>query len=434
MAEYGKILMIAIPGFILLILSELAYAHFIKKEPIRQIDTIASLSSGMTNILKDVTGLTIAIFSYQFFVNHLSLFEWAASPWAFVLCFVLLDLSGYWIHRLTHEVNYFWNLHLMHHSSEEYNLPCALRQQFASITNFTSIISILPCALLGIPFEVFLITAPIHLFAQFWYHTRYIDKLGFLEKIIVTPSHHRVHHAMNDLYIDKNYSQIFIIWDKLFGTFQEELKDVQPVYGIRRPVYSWNPFWINFQHLWLLMKDCYRTESWKDKFRIWFMPTGWRPPDVVEKYPVKYIREMDELQKYDPVYPKGFLAWAFSAHLFTFVLLYYFFYSLGSLPNQQILLSGIFILVFIFSYTAVMDKSMLGLAAIVGASAWGMAIIVQSGSWFGMDQLFAEAPYLILAGFILLPLTAAFFYLTAFLKEKILFVPEPQVKVLSGGG
>lgn len=427
MEAYGKILMIAIPGFLVLILIEFAYGHFVKKEKIRHIDTIASLSSGMTNIIKDVTGLTIAVFSYKFFVAHIALMEWSVTPLAFVACFILMDFSGYWFHRLTHVVNYFWNLHLVHHSSEEFNLPCALRQQFASITNVLSIITIIPCAIIGIPFEVFMITAPIHLFAQFWYHTRYIGKMGFLEKIIVTPSHHRVHHAMNDLYIDKNYSQIFIIWDKLFGTFQEELENVKPVYGIRRPVSTWNPFWMNFQHLWLLIKDCVRTSSWKDKVRIWFMPTGWRPADVAEKYPVKYLKTMDELVKYDPVYPSGFMAWVYVAHIFTFLLLYYFFYSLGNLSGQEMLLYGLFILGYIFSYTSVMDKSLVGLIAILIASGWGISIILQQGSWFGIHQLFDGAPEILLSGFIILPLTAVYYYMTSFLRERIWLVPEPQV-------
>lgn len=427
MEAYGKILMIAIPGFVLLIMLEFAYGYFVKKETIRFIDTIASLSSGMTNILKDVVGLTIAVFSYNFFLSHLSLFEWSVTPLAFIVCFLLMDFSGYWFHRTTHVVNYFWNLHLVHHSSEEFNLPCALRQQFASITNLLSIITIIPCAIVGIPFEVFIITAPIHLFAQFWYHTRYIGKMGFLEKIIVTPSHHRVHHAMNDLYIDKNYSQIFIIWDKLFGTFQEELPEESPVYGIRRPVTTWNPFWMNFQHLWLLIKDCVRTKSWKDKFRIWFMPTGWRPADVAEKYPVPYIRKMDELIKYDPEYPAGFLAWVFAAHLFSFSLLYYFFYSLGTLNEREMLVNGLFILAYIFAYTAVMDKSILGMVAILAVSSWGVGIVLQSGTWFGMDRLFSAAPMVVMAGFVLLPIIAAYFYLSAFFKERILMAPVSRI-------
>ncbi|HRN58010.1 MAG TPA: sterol desaturase family protein, partial [Agriterribacter sp.] len=134
--------------------------------------------------------------------------------------------------------------------------------------------------------------APLHLFAQFWYHTQHIGTMGVLEKIIVTPSHHRVHHAINKEYIDKNYGQIFIVWDKWFGTYQPELEHIKPVYGITRPVQTWNPIKINFQHLWLLIQHAWRTKSRKDKWRIWLMPTGWRPADVVEKHPVYKIDDV----------------------------------------------------------------------------------------------------------------------------------------------
>ncbi|MGG7215415.1 sterol desaturase family protein, partial [Clostridium nigeriense] len=133
-------------------------------------------------------------------------------------------------------------------SSEDFNLACALRQSISTIVKVFTIF-LLPAALLGVPTNVIAIVAPLHLFAQFWYHTQHIDKMGWLEKIIVTPSHHRVHHALNPEYLDKNYGQIFIFWDKWFGTYQEELPTVKPVYGITRPVQTWNPIKINFMHM-----------------------------------------------------------------------------------------------------------------------------------------------------------------------------------------
>ena len=134
-------------------------------------------------------------------------------------------LKGYWSHRWNHKINLFWNRHVIHHSSEEFNLSCALRQNISAIVGVYFFLYI-PLALLGVPTRVIALVAPIHLFSQFWYHTRLIDRLGVLEYVIVTPSHHRVHHAINDEYLDKNFSEIFIVWDKLFGTFQEELPSV----------------------------------------------------------------------------------------------------------------------------------------------------------------------------------------------------------------
>ena len=158
---------------------------------------------------------------------------------------------------------------------------------------------LLPAAVIGVPVEVIAIIAPIQLFAQFWYHTRLINKMGVMEYIIVTPSHHRVHHAINPEYIDRNYGQIFIIWDKLFGTFQPELKEVPPVYGVKRPVHTWNPLLIGIQHIWLILKDAIRAQSWKDKIKIWFMPTGWRPDDVKQKHPLEVVEDVYHLNKYD---------------------------------------------------------------------------------------------------------------------------------------
>ena len=144
----------------------------------------------------------------------------------------------------------------------------------------------IPAALLGISPTIFAVLGPIHLFMQFWYHTRLINKMGWLEKFLVTPSHHRVHHAINAKYMDKNYGQILIVWDKLFGTFQAELEDEKPVFGIIRPANTWNPIIINYKHTWQLLKDAYFAKAWKDKIRIWFMPTGWRPKDVENLHPI----------------------------------------------------------------------------------------------------------------------------------------------------
>ena len=142
------------------------------------------------------------------------------------------------------------------------------------------------------PTEVIATVLPLHLFMQFWYHTRHINKMGILEYILVTPSHHRVHHAINEEYLDKNLSQIFIFWDFIFGTFQKELDDVPPVYGISRPASTRNPFKINFQHLWIMVKDAWRAEKIIDKITIWFRPTGWRPAGFDEKYPVHKIDDV----------------------------------------------------------------------------------------------------------------------------------------------
>ncbi|MEZ4979307.1 MAG: sterol desaturase family protein, partial [Chitinophagales bacterium] len=269
------------------------------------------------------------------------------------------DFAGYWIHRFEHMVNYFWNRHMVHHSSEEYNLACALRQSISEIFSF-SIFILFPLALLGVPVEVFAIVAPIHLFAQFWYHTRLINKMGLLEKVIVTPSHHRVHHAINPEYIDKNFSQIFIIWDKLFGTFQEELAEKPPVYGIKKPVHTWNPILINFQHAGRVWLDFFRTKSWKDKARIWFMPTGWRPEDVAEKYPIEIIENPYEQVKYMPLVPNWVKAWSAIQLTVVLSLALFLFNNLSLFGSVISLLFGAFIYLAVYSYTTIMDNKAYG--------------------------------------------------------------------------
>src|SRR6185436_14867293 len=250
----------------------------------------------------------------------------------YFIAFISLDFAGYCVHRISHQYNFFWTNHIIHHSSEEFNLACALRQSISSIIKIFAFF-LLPAALLGVPAEVIAIVAPLHLFAQFWYHTQHIKKMGFLEKIIVTPSHHRVHHAVNPEYMDKNLSQIFIVWDKLFGTFVEEKKDIPPVYGITRPARTWNPIKINFQHIWLLIKDAWRTNSWKDKFTLWFKPTGYRPADVAEKYPVHKIEDVYHFEKYDTRTSPLFNAWTWVQLLFTLVIIAYLFGQIAYINN-----------------------------------------------------------------------------------------------------
>ncbi len=172
MESYGKILLIAMPAFLLLVLIEKWYGILKGKETVRTFDMISSLSSGVTNVTKDVLGLSIAVISYGWMVQHLALTKVPDGPLTYIIAFLALDFAGYWIHRIAHEYNVFWNNHIVHHSSEEYNLACALRQSISSIVKIF-VIFLLPAALLGVPATVIGIVAPLHLFAQFWYHTQY---------------------------------------------------------------------------------------------------------------------------------------------------------------------------------------------------------------------------------------------------------------------
>ncbi|MBK9257925.1 MAG: sterol desaturase family protein [Saprospiraceae bacterium] len=356
MEAYAQVLNFAIPIFIILIVIEWGIGFKMNIETNRIMDTISSLSSGITNSIKDVLGLSVIIISYTWLFDHFALIQINSKPWLYVVAFIGLDFAGYWSHRFSHVVNIFWNRHIIHHSSEEFNLACALRQSISEVFAIFTFLYI-PMAVVGVPPAVIGIVAPLHLFAQFWYHTRLIGKMGFLEHIIVTPSHHRVHHAINPEYLDKNYSQIFIVWDKLFGSFQEELDHIRPVYGVSRPVKTWNPIIINFKHLWLLISDAFYTKSWWDKIRIWFMPTGWRPADVEEKYKIESVKDVYGLNKYDIPASSSLKIWITAQLLIHLFLMLFLFNNLSTIGNLYALLYGVFLFISVFAYTSLMDGS-----------------------------------------------------------------------------
>ena len=360
---YVLSLLFAIPSFAILILIEQIISKFKKVEVNNHEDMISSLSSGMTNIISDVFKLSFVLVSYSWLVDNLAIESLSIeNQWLSILiAFIVLDFTGYWMHRLSHRVNIFWNRHIIHHSSEEFNLSCALRQSVSHAFKFSAILMI-PAAVMGINKEVFIVLAPIHLFMQFWYHTRLIDKMGFLEYVIVTPSHHRVHHAINPEYIDKNYGQILIIWDKIFNTFQVELENIKPVYGVLRPVSTWNPLVINFKHIFQLFKDAWNTKFIIDKVKIWFMPTGWRPSDLDKKSPLKYISDPLRLVKYKTNNSNVKLFWIWVQYFLGVIMMFHLFLIMDV---DKILLNdyvyALFIVMHIFSYTSALDKSNLSI-------------------------------------------------------------------------
>ncbi len=400
MELYGKILMIASPTFLVLVLLEKLYGWYFKQEQFRAMDMLSSLSSGYTNTVKDLLKIGISLLSYEWMVNHWAVFEIKSSLLVYIIAFVALDFAGYIGHAINHKVNFFWNQHLIHHSSEEFNLACALRQSISGLINFFAIF-LLPAALLGVPAQIIYFIAPIHLFAQFWYHTVHIGKLGWLEKIIVTPSHHRVHHAINPVYIDKNHGQIFIVWDKMFGTFQEELPNVPPVYGITTPVSTWNPIKINFQHLWSLALDAWRTDNFLDKFRIWFMPTGWRPADVVDKYPLEKIKNPYQFQKYSPKASIWLLTWTWVQFLTTFYFLLFLFGHIASLGTPNVFFYGAYIFLMVYAYTELMNRNPNAIYWEILKNAFGFGLIYYLGDWFGISQEYPWAVPAIMAYFVL---------------------------------
>ena len=287
----------AVPFFFALIALELLADRRRGVSNYRVADAINSISTG---VLSTTTGLLtkgIGLVTYAFAFKHLALFELSAdSVWTWVFAFVFYDFCYYWLHRLGHERNILWAAHSVHHQSEDYNLSTALRQ--TSTGFLLGWIFYLPMAVFGVPLLVFVSVAALNLLYQFWVHTRHIPKLGWFEWFFVTPSNHRAHHAQNALYMDRNYGGVFIIWDRLFGSFQEEDDNEPVVFGVTTPLASWNPLWANVQFYAQLWADARHAESTWDKLRIWFMRTGWRPADVAARYPMNKP-DLNQFRKFE---------------------------------------------------------------------------------------------------------------------------------------
>tara|TARA_B100002049_G_scaffold120064_1_gene88730 strand:- start:125 stop:1387 length:1263 start_codon:yes stop_codon:yes gene_type:complete len=391
MTYYIKTLFYAIPTFMVLIMVEAIAARVKGVKINRSADVISSLSSGMSNTIRDSIKFTFAIITYSWLVERITIFKLEPLWLAVVIAFLVEDFSGYWVHRLNHRVNVLWNRHFIHHSSEDFNLSCALRQSISNTLKFSAIFMV-PAALLGVPASIFAILGPLHLYMQLWYHTQMINKLGFLEYIIVTPSHHRVHHAINSEYIDKNYSQILIIWDKLFGTFQPEMDNVKPVYGTLKQAQTWNPVIINFKHLWQLIKDAWHAERIFDKLRIWFMPTGWRPSDVKEKYPVQLITDPKNRIKYNTENSPMLIAWSGGQLLITIILMFHMFMIIPNFSATMYYLYAVILIINIFSFTSTLDHRNYALVAESLKLILGFSLLhFQNYNWYGLNGFYVYA-------------------------------------------
>jgi sterol desaturase/sphingolipid hydroxylase (fatty acid hydroxylase superfamily) len=288
----------AIPVFLLLIMIEIFWGWWKGNNTYRVNDSINSLSLGLLSTVTKFVFLNIGLLVFSGIKENYAIWAFNSSSLGhWLLAILLYDFLYYWFHRVSHERQFFWGSHVVHHQSEDYNLSTALRQTSTSF--FTTWVFYIPCFFLGMPISMYISIATAHLIYQFWVHTQHIATLGFLERFIVTPSNHRVHHAQNPDYIDKNYGGLLIIWDRLFGTFQKEHREQPAIYGIRAPLASWNPIWANLHIFINMAMDAWRTANWLDKFRVLWSRTGWRPGDVEIIYPAQKSN-LDQFEKYNP--------------------------------------------------------------------------------------------------------------------------------------
>ncbi len=301
-----NLIALAIPVFFLMIAGEFAVARWMgRSELYRFNDAINDLSCGISH---EVVGLFSKVLTFGLYTAiwaNFAVFDFSEMPvlhW--VLGLVLYDFFYYWWHRFTHEVNLGWATHVVHHQSQEYNLAVALRQSVTSwITGFPFYI---PMAILGVSPLVWAISGAVSLLYQFWIHTEVIDKLGPLESVMNTPSHHRVHHAINPQYLDKNYAAILIVWDRMFGTFEWEVE--QPVYGTVKPLNSFDPIWAQVWYFKLLIDDTRAARTTAERIKVWTSAPGYRP-EGLPPYPAPEAVSRATQDKYDPQAPTGLMAY-----------------------------------------------------------------------------------------------------------------------------
>jgi sterol desaturase/sphingolipid hydroxylase (fatty acid hydroxylase superfamily) len=265
---------LAVPAFVALVLAEMIAARFRDRSRYCPKDTLSSLGLGLGSTVAGViTGglfLAVALWVYQF-----RLFDIGYAWWAFAAAFVLDDLAYYWVHRAGHRIRWAWAAHVIHHSSQHYNLSTALRQTWTGFFGLTFIIK-LPLFLIGFPPAMIAFVGGLNLVYQFWIHTEVIGRMPrWFEAVFNTPSHHRVHHATNPRYLDRNYAGVLIVWDKLFGTFAPEVDEERPRYGIVRNLGSFNILWAAF-HEWIgIARDVWRAPGARNKLNYMIREPGW---------------------------------------------------------------------------------------------------------------------------------------------------------------
>ncbi len=294
----AQIIVLATPVFLGLIALEFAVGLARGRNTYRLNDAMASIGLGMLSQVVGLFTTLLMIGIYTLVFSHAALRPLPAdAAWVWVSALLLYDFLYYWKHRLGHRVALLWAAHVVHHQSEDYNLSTALRQ--TSTDWVAGWIFYLPMALLGFPPLVFGVVALVDLLYQYWVHTQQIGRLGWFDRVFCSPSNHRAHHAVNDRYLDKNYGGILILWDRLFGTFEEERDDDPCVYGTRSPLRSFNPLWSNLEVYAALAHDSWHARRWADKLKVWFMPPGWRPADVAQRFP-KPPFDLGAVERFDP--------------------------------------------------------------------------------------------------------------------------------------
>lgn len=293
-----NLIALAVPFFLLAIAIEWSWGRWCGRDTYRLTDAVSSLTLGGLSQARRFVALGIGGSVYGWLAAVTPFAQWSAEGWsAWVLAFVLYDLCYYCSHRAGHEIKLFWAAHVVHHQSEDYNLSTALRQTSSGF--LFGWIFYTPLFFIGVPAEMMVTVGALNLIYQFWVHTEHVGELAWFEYIFVSPSNHRVHHARNACYLDRNYGGVFIVWDRLFGSYQRELPTEPCVYGITKPIRSWSPLeaWIHVYRD--MLNDMVKTRSWTQRLWVPFSHPAWRPADL--RPDASTEGALDEpFEKYDP--------------------------------------------------------------------------------------------------------------------------------------
>jgi sterol desaturase/sphingolipid hydroxylase (fatty acid hydroxylase superfamily) len=325
---------LAIPFFLAAIGAELLVARSRRRRTYRLHDALADLGCGVGQQVALVFGGASLLLAYASLSRHAVWRFPEGSVWPWVISFLWVDIAYYWWHRLSHEVNFLWAVHAVHHQSEDYNLAVALRQ--AVLSAFTSFPFYAPMAFLGVPTALYAAMVSLSTLYQFWIHTELVGKLGPLELVLNTPSAHRVHHAVNPRYLDRNYAAVLIVWDRLFGTYAEERE--RPVYGVTKPIRSFNPIWAQVQ-AWAEIAGKARGLSGLDRLRIWWRSPAWSPDGAA----LPTEEQIQARAKHEQRLPRGLLLYALVQFAPLVVATFLMLLWQASAPPRALAAAGLFV-------------------------------------------------------------------------------------------
>jgi len=400
-------IVLSIPIFFILMGVEIVVERLTHRKLYRLPDSIANLSCGITSQLSGIFFRVLAVGVYEIVYTNLAITHLERNWIYWTALFFLVDLGYYWGHRLSHEINLFWGGHVVHHQSEEYNLSVALRQ--SSFQVVWTFFYYLPLAVAGFDTLDFLLISSLNTLYQFWIHTETINRMGWFEYFFNTPSHHRVHHGRNPKYIDKNHAGTLIIWDKMFGTFQQE--EERPTYGITTPINSWNGVWANFSHYAIMARELKQISSWRDKIRYLFNKPGWFPESMGGYRAPKPV-DRATYQKYDTPAPVVLSYYALFQYVICLLITALFLFSQGNYTLPEKALVAVLISIWVVNSGVLFEQKRW-----VYVAEW-VRIIVYSGGAILLSVQSEMALYIPIVAAAYLVVSATWYY----------YIPKPYAK------